>query len=354
MSNQYWYESVDSAAKPARVVQLAATAAAFVRNTLALQAGEDVCIVTDTEVSPLVYYSLAGAVKAAGGTATVHVMEPLPVPSAEPPRAVAAAMISCDFLINCCSRSITHSDAAHEAYLERGIRYVVMSNATEDMFLRGAATADFDLVRDISLRTREALNAGTTIRITSPEGTDVTFDTTGRPFFPYYGEFLDGSTVTVFPGGEVNTTPNEDSGNGRIVFDAFMMEIGLLREPIVWDLEDGRIVRISGGAEARRFEEIIETRGDEYSRYIGELSVGTNYAARSIGSALEDKEVYGRVHIACGTGVPAADGSWRPRYQSTLHLDGIISRPTLTVDGTTVVEEGEILVAPRPTAATVT
>lgn len=350
MSNQYWYESVDSAPKLGRLTQLAHTASSFVENTLRLEPGDEVCIVTDTEVSPLVYYSISGAVKAAGGVATVHVIEPLLVPSAEPPRAVAAAMVNCDFLINCCSRSITHSQAAHAAYLDHGIRYVVMSNPTEDLLLRGAATADFDVVRDISLKTRDALNAGTTVQITSPEGTDVTFDTTGRPFYPYYGEFLDGGTVTVFPGGEVNTTPNEDSGNGRIVFDAFLMEIGLLTEPVAWDLEDGKIVRVSGGTQAREFERILETRGDEFSRYIGELSVGTNYAARSIGSALEDKEVYGRVHIACGTGVSSPDGAFRARYQSTLHLDGIISNPTLTVDGKPVVENGEILVAPRPGA----
>lgn len=348
MSNQYWYESVDSAPKLGRLAQLARTASSLVQNTLRLSPGDEVCIVTDTEVSPLVYYSIAGAVNAAGGVATVHVIEPLLVPSAEPPRAVAAAMINCDFLINCCSRSITHSQAAHAAYLDHGIKYVVMSNPTEDLLLRGMATADFGTVRDISLKTREALNAGTTIHITSAEGTDVTFDTTGRPFYPYYGEFLEGGTVTVFPGGEVNTTPNEDSGNGRIVFDAFLMELGLLKEPVTWDLEDGKIVRVSGGAQAREFERILETRGDEYSRYIGELSVGTNYAARSIGSALEDKEVYGRVHIACGTGVSSPDGAFRARYQSTLHLDGIMSRPTLTVDGETVVEDGEILVAPRP------
>lgn len=350
MANQYWYEGVDSAPKLGRIMQLAETCSRFVNGTLDLEGGEEVCIVTDTEVSPLVYYSIAGAVKAAGGTANVVVMDPLPVPSAEPPRAVAAAMIACDRLINCCSRSITHSRAAHAAYLERRIPYVVMSNVTEDMLLRGAATADYNTVRDISLRTREALNGGTTIHLTSPEGTDVTFDTTGRPFFGYYSKFEDGATVTVFPGGEVNTTPNEDSGQGRIVFDQFMMELGLLKEPVIWDLEDGKIVRVSGGAEAREFENILETRGDEFSRYIGELSVGTNYAARSIGSALEDKEVYGHVHIACGTGVPAGDGSWKPAYQSSLHLDGIISRPTLTSDGNLVVKDGEIVVAPRPTS----
>jgi leucyl aminopeptidase (aminopeptidase T) len=315
---------------------------------LELQPGQEVCIVTDTEVSPLISHSIAGAVKAAGGTASIHLMEPLAVPSAEPPRAVAAAMVECDFLLNCCSRSITHSRAAHEAYLERGIHYVVLSNVTEDMLLRGAATADIQTVRDISLKTRAALNSDTRVHITTALGTDVWFDTTGRPFCGYYGKFEDGATITVFPGGEVNTTPNEDSGEGRIVFDSFMMEIGLLNEPIIWTLEKGRIVKIEGGREARQLERLLDTRGDQYSRYIGELSVGTNYRARSIGSALEDKEVYGRVHIACGTGVSANDGSWRARYQSSLHLDGIMSLPTVTVGSTTVVKDGEILVAPRP------
>jgi leucyl aminopeptidase (aminopeptidase T) len=349
-SNQYWYESVDSGFKAGRLVQLTVTADTLVRKTLKLAPGEEVCIVSDTEVSPLIYYSLAGAVKAAGGVAEVMVMDPLAVPSAEPPRGIAAAMLNCDYILNCCSRSITHSRAAHDAYLGRRIPYVVMSNVTEDMLLRGAATADFDLVREISLNTREALNAGTEIHITNPAGTDITFDTTGRPFSALYGQFDDGATVTVFPGGEVNTTPLEDSGNGRIVIDSLMMEIGLVDEPIVWELRDGHVDSISGGKEARQLERIIETQGDEFSRYVGELAIGTNYAARSIGSAFEDKEAYGTVHIALGTGVASADGSWKPKYQSSLHLDGVMTEPTVEVDGKVVVRDGEILVAPRPDA----
>lgn len=348
MKGQYWYENVDSVPKLGRIIQMTATASSLVNHVLDLKPGEEVCIVTDTEVSPLISTVIAGAVKAAGGVPNIVLMEPLAVPSAEPPRSVGAAMNACDYLINCCSRSISHSRAAHEAYLEHRIKYVVMSNVTEDMMLRGASTADLDLVRDISLKVREALNQDTTVRVTTALGTDVTFDTTGRPFCGYYSKFEGAATVTVFPGGEVNTTPNEDSGQGRIVFDAFMMEMGLLDEPIIWTLDKGRIVKIDGGRQAREFERMIETRGDQYSRYIGELSVGTNYRARSIGSALEDKEVYGHVHIACGTGVSANDGSWRHRYQSTLHLDGIMTAPTVTVGNTTVVQDGEILVAPRP------
>src|SRR5690242_8829605 len=126
MSQQYWYEAVDSGFKVGRITQLANTASSFVRDVLQLQPGNDVCLVSDTEVSPLVYYSLAGAVRAAGGTASILLMEPSLVPSAEPPRAIAAGIKACDFLIGCCSRSITHSDAVHEAYLHHGVKYVVM------------------------------------------------------------------------------------------------------------------------------------------------------------------------------------------------------------------------------------
>ena len=60
--------------------------------------------------------------------------------------------------------------------------------------------------------------------------------------------------------------------------------------------------------------------------------------------------MYGTVHVALGTGVSAPDGLYLRRYASKLHLDGVMTQPTVTVDGVTVVEDGEILVAPRPVA----
>jgi leucyl aminopeptidase (aminopeptidase T) len=256
-------------------------------------------------------------------------------------------MLECDFLINCASRSITHSHAAHVAWVDRKIPYVVMSNMTEDLLINGAATADYRVVRDISLKLAEDLNTGTEVRITTALGTDITFDTTGRPFTPYYGKIEGGLTTTIFPGGEVNTCPLEHSGNGRIVIDCFIMEVGLLSEPVTWVVKDGQVVEIKGGREAAALEQILHDKGDQYSRFIGELAIGTNYRARSIGSALEDKEVYGQVHIAIGSGVSSA-GVYKARYQSTLHLDGVIARPNVLVNGRTVVQEGEILAAPRP------
>ena len=346
--SQYWYESVDTGHKPGRLVPLVRNATTLVERTLRVQPGQQICIVADTEVSPLLVWTIAGAVAAAGGVPSVVTFEANARPGMDVPAPVGAALLAADAIVACVSRSISFAKAIQEAYLVRRIPYVVMSNATEDMLMRGAATADVAVVRDISHRTRDALNRGTAVRVTTPHGTDVTFDTAGRPWYAYSSFFEDGATAAVFPGGEVNTCPNEHSGEGRIVIDSFMMEIGRPATPISWDLREGRIVSIEGGEEARRLERLLAEHGDDNSRWIGELSVGTNYAARTIGSALEDKQVYGTCHIALGTGVSAPDGLYKRRYTSALHLDGVMTRPTVTVDGVEVVRDGEILAAPRP------
>ena len=54
---------------------------------------------------------------------------------------------------------------------------------------------------------------------------------------------------------------------------------------------------------------------------------------------LEDEKLLGTVHVAFGAS--AAIGG---RIQVPVHLDCVVMRPTLTVDGTEVVRDGELLV----------
>jgi leucyl aminopeptidase (aminopeptidase T) len=344
----YWYEQVDTYPKYGRLSRIFKTASTIAKYAIAVAPGDEVLIVTDREISPLVYHSIAGAVSAEGGIPTITLMEPLTVPGSEPPDAVAQAMLAADKVVNLCSRSISHSKAAHEVWLHRKDPFVIMPNLTEDRLINGAATADYQIVKDITNKLADELNSGTTVRVTSDLGTDVTFDTTDRPFTPYYGILEPPHTVTIFPGGEAGTCPVEDTGDGTVVVDSFMMEIGLLDEPIVWTVKDGKVIEIEGGRQADQLKAIVETRGDEFSLNIGELAVGSNYAARRVGSALEDKEVYGDVHIAIGSGDASPIHDYIPKYQSTLHLDGVLRKPSLTVNDKLVVDHGLIVAAPPP------
>jgi leucyl aminopeptidase (aminopeptidase T) len=348
MEKPFWQEMVDTTSKYGRLIGLMKSAKIVAEFCLAIKPGDTALIVTDTEISPLIYYTLAGAIHAAGGIPTIAIMQPSPHPSAEPPVAIAEAMRYVDIVINCCSRTLTHTKARFVAQFECKRRYFAMPALTEDTMIRGAATADFEKVKEISLKVAEVADQGKWVRVQSDFGTDVTFSIEGRPFNAYYGEALEPGTAGGFPGGEVNTLPVESTVNGTVVIDSFMMEVGLLKDPIKWKVKEGKVIDISGGKEADLLRKYLEANGDENSYYIGEFSIGTNYAARTLGIAFEDKQVYGTVHMAIGSGVNSRTSAYRAKYKSKLHLDGVMSRPTVTIDGKVLMQNGEILVAPRP------
>ena len=347
MQDGYWYERIDTEAKPGRLLTLMKSAMTIARHCLAIQRDTSVLIVTDTEVSPATYYAVAAAIHSEGGVPTIAVTQPLPRPGAEPPAAIAAAMREADVTIAMMSRTMTHSRAREIATQEYKRRYLLIANVTEDMLMRGAATADFERVKEITRTTAKALSRAKHIRVTSEHGTDLEMSVEGRPFHAYYGECVKPGAVELFPGGEANTLPVEESINGIVVFDSFMMEVGLLSAPITVQFERGRAVAIRGGREADVLKRVLDHTKSEDSFRFGEFAVGTNYRARTIGNAFEDKEVYGTAHIALGSAV-AWPKYYKPDYHAPIHLDGVLSRPTITADGEVVITDRRIVIAPAP------
>jgi leucyl aminopeptidase (aminopeptidase T) len=244
MQPTFWYEQLDTTPKPGRIAELMKAAMTAARWCLDIQPGETVLIVTDTEISPLIYYTLAGAIHTMGGIPVISLMRPLPYASAEPPTAVAEAMKSCDIIINCASRTITHSAARHEAQFRHGKRVLVMPAMTEDMLIRGAGAADFEVVKDITGKVVEFLGSGRSVRVTSKHGTDVTFSIDGRPAKPAHGQIRPPELLSVFPGGETPLCPVDGSVNGQIVIDSYMLDVGLVDRPIIWTVKQGQVVDI--------------------------------------------------------------------------------------------------------------
>ena len=63
-------------------------------------------------------------------------------------------------------------------------------------------------------------------------------------------------------------------------------------------------------------------------RNIAELGIGINPAAMLIGVILEDEKVGGTIHIALGD-----NSTFGGDVSVDLHLDGIITKPKVLVDG---------------------
>jgi leucyl aminopeptidase (aminopeptidase T) len=127
-----------------------------------------------------------------------------------------------------------------------------------------------------------------------------------------------------------------------LVVQHAMDNLGLLDAPIMMTVEGGRVLSITGGASAHRLRELI-AGADAYATNIAEFAIGTNDRARLIGSMTEDKKHRGSVHIAIGDNHVIGGN-----VVSELHLDGLLLRPTVEIDGRRVVEDGRLLLAGTP------
>lgn len=338
----------DTEVRRGRLIEMVRTADRIVRINTWVHPGESVLILCDHEVSPMIVEALAGQVYVADGIPVTLWMQPQHVHGAEPPPPVAAALAAADVIYAVVSKSVTHTRAVQEA-VAGGARYLGFSNITEDAFIHGAATCDPNILREIGSKIQDRLRGSSDIRVTSPSGTDVTFSLEGRsvtvadsilPEVRMDGaprRFPDGGRM--FPDGEVYCCPLEDSVSGRIVIDRWMQGIGIVHEPIVWELRDGVCEEISGGAQAALLRQLIDEQGDKYSRRIGEFAVGINPAARPDGNPhREGKKLLGSVHFALGTGTVCGG-----KFQSSLHLDGVMSPPRIEVDGEVLLDAGTLV-----------
>lgn len=286
---------------------------------------ENALIITDTDVSPILYHTMAGVLSTFDVEPTIMVIPLMDAPNNEPSDEVAQAATATDLVINMCRYSITHTEAIAHALHELDKKYLLLADPTEDYFRNGAVTADPARVDEFNQKIHSIISDADWVTVGSDAGTDVEMSLEGRE--PILAEY---------PLGETPLCPVEESVNGTIVHDSFMMGIGILEEPIEWEVEDGRIVAINGGREAQALRTYVETKGDENSYWIGEFSVQTQPNARPNGNYIEHKQVRGGVHFALGTGTDLGG-----KYQSCIHLDGIQLEPTVTVDGHELVRNGE-------------
>jgi leucyl aminopeptidase (aminopeptidase T) len=90
------------------------------------------------------------------------------------------------------------------------------------------------------------------------------------------------------------------------------------------------------GPDAEGLEKIL---GDNpLARNLAELGIGTNNKARLTGIILEDEKIYGTVHIALGS-----NDTFGGTVAAGIHLDGVITRPELFIDGRPLTGGGKIL-----------
>lgn len=308
--------------------------ATVLEECLGVTRGETVLVLTDPQ-KRAIGEALVDKARALGAEVVLAEMSERETHGSEPPPPVAAAMLECDVFIAPTSKSVSHTEARHQA-TRKGVRAATMPDITEEMLERTMG-ADYDAIRQRSRALAELLTEGEVVRITSPSGTDVTIPIGGRSGISDDGDLRQEGAFGNLPAGEGFIAPVEGATNGRIVFDGSVWPIGLLEEPLVLEISEGYAVDITGPS-AARWRALIEPYGrDAFA--VAELGIGTNEKAKLTGNVLEDEKILGTIHVALGD-----NHSFGGRIRVSSHQDGIVLGPTVTIDDTQILTEGRLLV----------
>jgi len=261
----------------------------------------------------------------------------------EPPTPVAGLMKMVDALIAPTRFSISHTQA-RKAASQVGVRIATMPGITEAMFEKGGMNADFQEIRRYCDALFERVKNGRTARIKTALGTNLTLGLEGRTWLKDTGILHEKGAFGNLPAGELFIPPVEGSSQGILVVDGAMAGEGKLKNPITFEIREGRVVAISGGEEAEKIGQILEKASGKLEEpglvyNIAELGIGLNPEARLIGHPLEDEKVMGTVHVAVGD-----NSTFGGKTKAGVHMDGIVKGPTLTVDDEVVIEDGKLLV----------
>ncbi|UPV76164.1 aminopeptidase [Halorussus limi] len=292
---------------------------------LALEATESCCIVTDDKREPIgeALYDVASEVT---DDATIVRFPPGASHGAEPPEPVSAAMAGSDVFLAPTTKSLSHTRARGEAN-EAGARGATLPGITEEVFTTGLE-ADYETIAahcdDVLAQVEDADE----IRVTSPQGTDITFEPGSREWHDDTGIVHEAGGFSNLPAGEVFVSPED--ADGTYVVDGTMMPHGLLDEgqTLEFDVEGGQVTRISDDEIRGQVEDAAEEVGDA-AYNLAELGIGTNVAVTElVGSVLLDEKAAGTVHIAIGD-----DAGIGGDTEAPIHFDGILREPTVYVDG---------------------
>jgi leucyl aminopeptidase (aminopeptidase T) len=252
----------------------------------------------------------------------------------EPPSDVAEAMARANVVFAATSRSLSQTQARTEA-TRRGARIASLPTITQEIFIR-TMPVDYSQLKRKGEWLAARLTSASTARITSSAGTNIVLSLNTRVGCSDDGDLRHSGAFGNLPAGEGYIAPLETVGDGTIIFDGSLAGYGLLPAPISVTVKDGRVIDADTGVG----QWLLETLdlGGEHGRSLAELGIGTNPAAIVTGNVLEDEKVIGTAHLAFGTSAGLGGVNI-----ASVHIDGVLLRPTIELDGARVLDNGQLL-----------
>jgi aminopeptidase len=320
-----------------------------IENCLKVKRGEEVVIITDRETLGI-GAALRQKVEGTTGRAVrFFVMEDFgtrPIPF---PPAVREALAAADVSIYAAQGAKGELATFRQPMLRTiegnpKLRHGHMIGITPAIMTDGMC-GDYKEIQRISKLVYEKVKDARSIRVVTERGSDFT-----AAFTPALRWTVSDGDITPghwknLPDGEVFTSPA--NLNGQVVIDGCLGDFfaeryaSLEETPIRVEVSDGRAVRESLRCDNEELRQelaayIFET--DENSSRVGEFAIGTNTGLTHLIYNLLQDEKFPGIHIAFGSPLPGHTGA---RWDSKAHVDGVLIRPSIYVEGDPIMVKGQ-------------
>ena len=333
--------------------ELRPRARVFVEDWAKVKPGERVLVLADDTTDREVARAVLDCARATGADVTFLELAKPGSAWAEPSEVVLGAMKQAQ---KCLSMALVYHDRRTTiARREHGMSMFFLLPPVPATLTGAAAAFPIELCTEIGRRCALRLRAAREIRITSRRGTDFSATLDPRNCTADPGGWLEawdpGRTVgttpgegsNTFPPGVVLAYPDPGSVRGVAVFEHHV-GVGPVRTHLAVRYEQGRCVAAQGeGAET--LAALVE--GHDHATDVAELAWGTNpLQTLTLGTErnpIDAERHSGTVHV--GIGPSPIFGS---RTTSRLHLDGLIVRPSVALDGEPIMTDGHLLVLDLP------
>jgi len=228
----------------------------LLKDNLDVKSSERVLVVTDTEKEKIGKAIFKKAIQMSLETALVTI-KPTGGHGKEPPEAVSGAMKKSDVIICPTQFSLTHTQARKIA-CKHGARVVTMPGITEEMFLKGAMTADYKKIAFITNKLTDVLTTAKKAMI-EKDGAILEMSLENRKGVSSNGQYFEPGSHGNLPTGEAYIAPVEGTANGRVIIDGSIAGIGLVNSPLEVKIENGYAVDFAG-PDANKLKIILGTK----------------------------------------------------------------------------------------------
>ncbi|MBW2617411.1 MAG: leucyl aminopeptidase, partial [Deltaproteobacteria bacterium] len=212
------------------------------------------------------------------------------------PEPLIAACPATDAWIELNNQWLLYGTPWERAVTNGRTRNLMLGGLSPAQLIRCIGEVDIAAQRVFQEKVVEVSQQAHRMRMTNPAGTDVSFE--NSPDRPFANEHVAHTPGGHFLIGQIGWAPVEESINGTLVFDGAISgggeaDIGLVSEPVVYEVEKGWIKEIIGGKEAQIVKKWFEKLDDPNMYLAANVCYGFNPNAKLGYTTTEDERVWG-------------------------------------------------------------